>query len=244
MAEHMYKKSMSCQQTFDPSTAESLADVLFEMGNDFLDKQQYENAVKWLGRSYEVIDDQELDKMSPNISELSLSIAESLIKANLALQTPDATDKARSLLDTLEQTMGNRLVVSILRLDILSASTNESFDSTSYGNALNRMSCSMILSDLNFKLMMHHIRKLNDKSPSLACHALDNFARMRLLSNVKEDWLEKVIVTRVWLTVNQRDSTEALASLEAILSEISIVLENPASSAVTLAAHTVIPPIS
>ena len=239
MAEHMFKKSMSSLQIFTPGTAESLADVLFEIGEDFLNKLQYENAVKWLGRAYEVIDHQELDKMSTNISELNLSITDSLIKANLALKTPDATDKARAILDTIEQTMGDRLVVYILRLEILSSTTNENFDSASYANTLHKMACSMILSEPNFKLIMHHIRRLNDKSPSCACNTLDSFIRMRLLSEVKEVWLEKVVITRIWMTVNQRDSIEVLDSLKTILSDISNVFKNPASSAVTLAAHTV-----
>lgn len=244
LAEHMYKKSTSCQQLLDPSTAESLADVLFEMGKDLLIKQQYENAVKWLERSYRVIGDQELDKMSTNTGELNLSVAESLIKANLALQTTDATNTAISLLETLEQTMTNRIAVYVMRLEIIAATTHEKFDSSSYGNILHRMTLSMMLSEPNFKLIMHHIRKLSEKNPSHACTALDNFTRLRLFSDVKEDWLEKIVITRVWMTVNYRDSTEDFASFETILSDISKVLEKPVNSAVTLAAHTVIPPMS
>jgi hypothetical protein len=239
MAEHMFKKSMSSKHFFDPGTAESLADVLYEMGKDLLVKQQYTMAVKWLDRAYQILIEQELDRLSMDASELRISIVESLIKALLGIQDQESADKARSLVDFLENEVGDKLIVLLLRLDLLSATTNESFDSNSYSDILRRMTRTVVLTEPNFKLIMYHIRKLNDRSPGLACKALDELLRLRILQAERDEWIEKVIITRLWMTTNQRDTPDALALLEEVLSAIFESLGQPISSAVTLAAHTV-----
>jgi hypothetical protein len=80
VAEQMYQKSMASQQLFKPGTAESLADVLYELGKDMLNKQQCSLAIKWLERSYKVLEKQELDRLSIDASELQTSIMQSLIR--------------------------------------------------------------------------------------------------------------------------------------------------------------------
>ncbi|KAH8599135.1 meiosis protein SPO22/ZIP4 like-domain-containing protein [Bisporella sp. PMI_857] len=241
MAEHMFKKSMSCQQCFDPNTAESLADVLFELGKDLLVKREYLIAVKWLERSYHVLSSQELDKLSSNASELRLSIAESLIKANLAVQDSDATQKAQDLLATLENDMGDKMVVLLLKLEILSGTPDEIFDSSAYCDILQRMIRSGMLSESKFSLIMYHIRKLNDKSPSLACKALDEFLPQVLRHGSEHElWIEKVIVTRIWMTMNQKDGLEDHILLNRIFSLVLSDLQKPIASAATLAAHTLL----
>jgi hypothetical protein len=241
MAEHMFKKSLSCKQFFDPNTTESLADILFEMGKDLLDSKQYHMAVKWLERSYEVINGPELDQLSMDAGELRISIMEATIKALLGLKEAAAAEKARGLVLLLGSEIGDKLLVLLLRLELLSAVTTESFDSISYRDILQKMITSIVLSESTFKLIMLHIRKLNDKSPNLACSILDVFLRLRVLISESEqnNWIEKVLITRIWMTVSQRDSPDALASLETILHDIASNLKRPLSSAVTLAAHTV-----
>ena len=95
------------------------------------------------------------------------------------------------------------------------------------------------LSAENFKLIMFHIRKLNDKSPSLACKALDELLTLRVLPEDKEDWIEKILITRLYMTIRQSDSLDALMSLEELFSYIIANIKQPISSAATLAAHTV-----
>jgi hypothetical protein len=235
----MFSKSMSSKQFFDAGTAESLADVLYEMGKDLLDKKQYAMAVKWLDRAYSVLVEQELDRLSMDASELRLSIMESLIKALLALQDQESTDKARSLVDLLENEVGDKLIVLLLRLELVSAATNESFDSNSYSDILQRMTRTVALTESNFKLIMYHIRKLTDQSPNLACKALDGLLKLRILQAERADWVEKVIITRLWIITNQRDVPETLVLLEEVLSTVSENLAQPFSPGATLAAQTV-----
>jgi hypothetical protein len=239
MAEHMYKLSISSILSFDSNTAESLADTLYEMGQDLLHKQQYPLAVKWLDRAYDVLNGQELDRLSIDASELRTSIIQTLIKALLYLKDQESVDRARSLTNFLESVLGDKLVVLLLKLEILSASSTDAFDSIQYSDVLQRMARSLPINDVNFKLLMFHVRKLNNKSPILACNALDELLKLRILREEREEYLEKVLITRLWITVGQRESPEALASLHELFSLIVANSTKPISSAATHGAHTV-----
>jgi hypothetical protein len=239
MADHMYKLSISAIQGFDYNVAESLADVLYEMGKDLLHKQQHQLAVKWLDRSYEVLNGQELDRLSIDASELRTSIMQTLIKALLYLKNPEALERARSLINLLESVLGDKLIVLLLKLEILSASSSEVFDSSQYSDLLHRMTRSIPMSEVNFKLFMFHVRKLNDKSPSLACKALDELLNLRILREEREEFIEKVLITRIWITVSQRETVEAIEALQELFALIVSNSKRAISSAATHGAHTV-----
>lgn len=235
----MFNKSMISKHFFDASTAESLADILFEVGRDLLNKKQYTMAIKWLDRSHTLLAEQELDRLSMDASELRLSIAESLIKALLQLQDPESTDRARSLVEHLENKLGDKLVILLLRLELISAPTNETFDSAAYCDILRRMIRTVILSEPNFNLIMHHMRKLADKNTELACKALDELLRLRILPAEKAEWTEKVIITRLWMINNQKDNSDTLKTLADMLSSVFDAKSEPLNPAASLAAQTV-----
>ena len=239
----MYSKSMKSKHIFDPGTAESLADVLYEMGKDLLVKQKYEMAIRWLERAGEVLEGQELDRLSMDALELRNSILQSLTKALLAINTPEAAARARGLVTLLENNFGeDRLVVLLLKLEVLSAPTDDTgaaFDSFSYSEILQRMIRTIILNDGNFKVIMFHIRKLNDKSPSLASKALDDFLTLRVIGEDQDEWFGKALVTRLWIASNQRENPDSLAQIEDLFSTIVVNSRKPAGPAATLAAHTV-----
>ncbi len=172
-------------------------------------------------------------------NELRTSIIQSLIKALLGVQNAEETERARSLVDLLENEIGDRLIVFLLRLELLSATEAEVFDSTSYCDILQRIIRTAMLSEGNFKMIMFHVRKLNNKSPSMACKALDEFMNLRVLKQEKDEWIEKVLITRLWMATEQRESQESLILLQDLLSVISDNLIKPVSPAATLAAHTV-----
>ena len=111
----MFKLSISTIQSFEANTAESLADVLFDMGKDLFDKQQYSLAVKWLDRAYEVLNGQQLDQLSMDASELRTSIVQTLVKALLLLKDHEAVKRARSLISLLESVLGDNLIVLLLK---------------------------------------------------------------------------------------------------------------------------------
>lgn len=241
MAEHMFKKSVTSKQYFDPHTAESLADTLYEMGKDFFDKKHYEMSVKWLERAYEVLNNQELDKLSMDASELRISIIQISVKAHVALKTPEATERSQSLIELLHNEVGDKLVVLLLKLEVLSSLPVETFDSNTYHNILQRMVRTVVLSESNFRLVMFHVRRLNDKSPSLASQVLEEFLRLRLLDQEKNEWIEKAIVTLLWIMVSQRENIDALQAVDKMLSSLAINIKNPLRPAAAHAAHTVSP---
>lgn len=133
----------------DPATMENLSDLLYEIGKDLLNQKQYELAVKWLERSHDVLREQELEKLSADAGELKLSIVQSLIQSLLGLKSPEAQQKAWELISLLETDYSDKMVVSLLKLELLSSA--KSLDGDQYYNVLLRMIRSVVLTDTNFK---------------------------------------------------------------------------------------------
>jgi hypothetical protein len=78
MAEHMFMKCRELGKSFNATTTEQLADLLYEIGKAALVKRDYEVASRWLERAYDVLGEQDLDMLSPEIGELRLSTMQSL----------------------------------------------------------------------------------------------------------------------------------------------------------------------
>lgn len=77
-AEHMFAKSKQLSSGMDPSTAESLADLMYEIGRDLLGKRNYELAVRWLERAYDVLGEQDIEALGPEAGELRLGIMQTI----------------------------------------------------------------------------------------------------------------------------------------------------------------------
>ncbi|CAG8979159.1 hypothetical protein HYALB_00000293 [Hymenoscyphus albidus] len=239
IVEHMYTNAREFKRVFDPSTAESLADVLFELGKSLLASKEFDLATKWLERALEVLADQELDKLSMDASELRISIIQSCVKGLLKIQQEPALEKAGNLVQILSHELGDRLIVLLLRLEVLAASTT-AFDHVAYSEVLGRIVRTAVLNEQNFKLVMFHIRKLIVKSPDLACGSVDELFRLRILNEGREELVEKVLITRLWITVAQYPTLESLSGLEGFLDSIIENFKNPVTPAATLAAHTLL----
>lgn len=235
----MYTKALLLERALDPSTAESLADLLFEMGRELLGKKQFDLAVKWLDRAFAVLNTQELDRLSSDASELRTSIIQCSVKALLGVGQQDAKDQADSLVGLLENEVGDKLVVLLLKLEILSVS-DDVFDSISYGTVLQKIIRTVPLTDPTFKLIMHHIRKLNDKSPSLASNMLDEFLQSRIFEADNDGWLETVLINRLWTATSQRDSAEVVSSIRRILDVVIQNVKRPLGSSTIFAAQMVL----
>jgi len=77
-AEHMFAKCKQLDRALTPSSAESLADLLYEIGKDNLTKRAYEVAIKWLERAHDVLGEQDMELLSPEAGELRLSTMHSI----------------------------------------------------------------------------------------------------------------------------------------------------------------------
>lgn len=113
-------KSRQLSWAMDSTTAESLADLLYEMGKDLMGKRNYELAIRWLERGYDVLGEQDLETLGPEAGELRLSIMQTmgtafhaasegcadtdfpLVQAYMKLRTAEAQCKAWDTLKLLE----------------------------------------------------------------------------------------------------------------------------------------------
>ncbi|KAK4221468.1 meiosis protein SPO22/ZIP4 like-domain-containing protein [Podospora fimiseda] len=230
IAEHMYAKTELLRHFLTRDFAEKLADVLFEIGKSLYVKGDNAIAVKWLDRANDVINGQELEQLSREGIELRLAILQASVTAHLGSGTEEGLVKAKNAVDFLEGEMGNKLVVSLLKLEILQNTPAEVFDEEAYAEVLRHIIRNFNFSDSEFKLIMHHIRKLHDKSPATGGGILDDFIIV-LRGPDKVHWMEKAIITRVWMITNQRDSAETITSINGVLGHLHKALSPEAAVA-------------
>jgi hypothetical protein len=148
MAEHFFAKCKQLNSASTPETAENLADLFYEIGNHALTKRNYEVAVKWLERACEALGE-DLGMLSPETGELRLCILQSLgeylpyldctnltyskVQACKKLNTAETLDKAWHLVKLMEADCGEKMVVSLLKIELLS--TGERIDECEYYNS-------------------------------------------------------------------------------------------------------------
>ncbi|KAI1106803.1 SPO22-domain-containing protein [Jackrogersella minutella] len=240
VADHLYEKVHDCKTETDPVSAENLADSLFEIGKDLTLKKNFPLAVKWLERAYEFINAQNLEQLSREAIELRLATSQALVRAYLSLDTTDGLQKAENHVCYIESEIGDKLVVLLLRLELLLSSPNEVFDSNGYAGILRRMSRSLDISESSFNLMIHHIRKLDDKSPSLASSVLDEFITSRILPTQHDAWVERAVVLRTQMATTHRDTSETIQGLTNMLNIVEANLEKSLPAAAVLATQILI----
>ncbi|KAI1343855.1 meiosis protein SPO22/ZIP4 like-domain-containing protein [Xylariaceae sp. FL0016] len=240
VADHLYEKINEQKEDLDTTSAESAADCLFEIGKDLATKQDTTLAVKWLGRAYQILDSQELDRLSRDSLELRMAILQALVQSYLSLGTPEGLQKAENHVSYIESEIGDKLFVLLLRLEIILHSPAEVFDCNTYAGIIRRMVKSVDLSNSSFDLIIYHIRKLEDKSPNLACVVLDTFISARVVPSQREEWICRAITLRAHMAVMHRDTTESIEALVALLDGIKASKETPLASATSVAIHTLI----
>lgn len=235
VAEHMYTKAERLCQHLTPEYAEKLADVLYEIGKSLASRKDFPLAGKWLQRANEVINTPNLEHLSREGLDLRLAILQALVSALLATGSSTDLDKATKLVEYIELEVGNRPVVSLLKLEVFQKTPAEIFDDDAYGDVLRRLIKDFNSSDAGFKLIIHHIRKLHDKSPGAACAVLDDFI-LSLRGVDDNSWMEKAVITRMWMITNQRDTNETIETVRGVLSNLT----RPLSAEAAVAAQALI----
>ncbi|GAB1313483.1 sporulation-specific protein 22 [Madurella fahalii] len=235
VAEHMYTKAERLRQFLSPEYAERLADVLYEIGKSLSSRSDFSIATKWLERANEIINGQGLEQLTREGVELRLAILQALVTSLLGAGTPDGLEKAKNYVDYIEAEVGNKLVVSLLKLELLQKTPAEVFDSEGYADVLRHIIRNIGFSESGFKLIIHHIRKLHDKSPGAGCAVLDDFI-LALRGAEKDEWMERAMVTRIWMITNQRDSIETVNAVQSVLG----CLSKPLSAEAAVAAQALI----
>lgn len=235
VAEHLFAQADQLLKKARPTAAKIIIDVLFQIGKGILHKNDFQMAGKWLQRAWDAINSQQLQDMSRDAVELRMAILQSLVGALMGLETTDGIEKAHNLVNYMESEIGDQPVILLLSLEILDRSPGEAFDSEAYANILRRMLRNFQSKESMFKLLMHHIRKLHTKAPTLGCSVLDEFLAS-LAKGGQSTWIDIVFVTRIHMAISHRDHTGSIDDVEKALSR----LEQPISSAAGFSAHTLI----
>ncbi|KAI0381571.1 SPO22-domain-containing protein [Hypomontagnella monticulosa] len=240
VADHLYGKVQNCKHSSDPVSVENLADSFFEIGKDLTAKKNFPLATKWLERAYECINSQELEKLSREAIELRLAISQALVRSYLSTNTTDDFQKAENHVRYIESEIGDKLVVLLLRLELLLSSPAEAFDCNAYAVVLQRMVRSLDISEFGFNIVIHHIRKLDNKSPSLASSVFDEFIASRVVPSQHDTWVEKAVVLRTQLATTHRDTYESIQGLATMFNGVGVNLETPLPATAVLAVQTLI----
>ena len=70
----MFSKVQTGSDELTPTATEALADLLFEMGKDLHRKSDSYRSSKWLDRAHQVLLIHDIESLSPDATELRLSI--------------------------------------------------------------------------------------------------------------------------------------------------------------------------
>ncbi|KAF2968484.1 hypothetical protein GQX73_g5062 [Xylaria multiplex] len=219
VAENLYTNVRKLIERADTALAEKLADSLFEVGRDLTLKKNSVLAAKWLERALELINTQETSQLSRDAIELRLAISQALIQAYLDIGTSDYIDRAENHIAYIEDELGDKLIVLLFRTEVLLRSPAETFDSKAYADIIRRMMRVVDISESSFKLLMHHIRKLDEKESLAASSVLDDFLINFILTCQQDPWIDNAITLRTHMAV--RDSLlESVQAFEVVLDQI------------------------
>lgn len=222
----------------DSVAVEGLSDVLYEIGRDEFSKKHLDMAIHWFERALNILGDQQLEYLTDTAPDLKLSTLHLLIKSLVDTRNPESFAKAQSLMELMDAEFGDKMLVSLLKLEIFSVDPKP--EPGVYHGVLLRLFRSIHLSRPNFKTIMHHLHKLRNLDPIEACRAIDDFLRIRLFEQDKEEYVERAAVMRIWITTTSSDSSSMSKSLEEFLNLLSKNSKGPFSSAATHAAQTLL----
>jgi hypothetical protein len=223
----------------NPDTAEELAEVLYDIGKDEYEKKRFENAIRWLERALDILGDQNgAMSKSESVLDLKCSTISMLIKTLMDLHTPGTIQKAQSIMALMETEFGDRMLVLFLKLELLAAEKTP--EPGLYRSILLRLFRSTQLTKSNFKTLMHHVHKLRHLDPKEACQALDDFLTIRLFEQENEEFTERALVMRIWITTSLPDCSRVIESIKEFLDLISRYLRGPVSTTATHASQTLI----
>ncbi|KAI9695204.1 MAG: hypothetical protein M1820_008840 [Bogoriella megaspora] len=235
IAEHMFERTVRFQQRADPITSERAADVFYEIGKNLAERRQDELAQKWLERAYDALEEQEPERLSSDAEELRLCIMHSIVRNLITQGTEEARHKAQDMTKLMETYFGDKMVVSLLKLELLAVEAE--LDVQAYKSALLNMIRTVVLTEPSFKTLLHHIHKLKKDNAAVAGECLDDFLHLRLYEAGRQEWLEKAIIVRIWITIALPDTEAAINSVNCLLESISRNFTHPLTAA---AAHAIL----
>ena len=161
-----------------------------------------------------------------------------LVKAYVGTKTADTQEKAWQMMKLMETDFGDKMIVSLLKIELLSEA--QSIDTAEFYNVLLRMIRTVVLNDTNFKTIMHHIHKLKDHSSVTACKALEDLIDIRLFREENQSWIEKAVITRIWIGTNNSFSENVREEMQELFDTVEQNSKMRLSAPATHAAQTLL----
>lgn len=203
----------------EPSSVEELADLFLEIGRSQNKNAHWAEAVYWLERAHDTLLSQSQELLSSDAGELRISIMHDMARALSNLDTSGSRTKAWNVVRELEIDCGDRLVILLLKLDMLGDDISHS--AQDYCGILHRIVRTVHLTDTNIKTVLHHVHKLRSRSPLMAHRVLCTILQERLLGTEETKWIEKALVTIIWNCTSSADFLDDLQSLSEVLETLA-----------------------
>ena len=233
----MLNKVELSAKNLEPSSAEELADLFFEIGASQSKKTNWAEAVEWLERAHDILLSQNQDLLSSDAGELRISVMHGVARALLNLKSDGSGEKAGRIVRELELDCGDRLIVLLLKLDMFAADASHS--AQDYCDILHKTVCTVHLTDTNVKTILHHVHKLRSRSPLMVHRVLVTLLCERLLGTEEIKWTEKALITIIWNCTNSIVFLDALTSLKEVFDALANGADKALSPHATHAAQIV-----
>jgi hypothetical protein len=227
IADYTYNSEQPKLSCLDPRYAEKLAEVLYSIGKDLTSEKDVPTAIKWLERAYNAINNQPRTR---DISRLHTCIIQTLVTSLLDDGKPGTISRAEDLVESIEVDIENKLLVSLLKLEILQNSHQEVFDRDTYTNILRDMVRGFLHNDMELKAILYHIRQLHSQCPRLAIMILDELIT-KIRDTDPQEWIEKLVIIHIWMTTNMKDPMTMIQITANILAGLSRPLDTEAAIA-------------
>lgn len=202
-------------EALEPHSAEELADTLFEIGRSQSQKLRWSEATYWLERAHDAISDHALEALSGDAEELQISIMHGMARALINQEGEASRARAWDLVHRLDVECGERVVVLLLKLDLLAL--DPAHPPQDHCDVLQRIVRTVHLTNTNIKTILHHVHKLRARSSSMAHTILVTLLSERLLGAEHPAWFEKALVTIIWNGTTSTGTFSILNSLSELL---------------------------
>lgn len=233
----MLSKVEALGQSLDVASVESTADALRQIGADMFSKGDYTTAAEWLRRAYRILNSQALDRLSVRGVDIWFVTCQDLIQSLIQIGSDNAVSEAGDLVSYAENTMGQKPVILHWKLQLLK---REDIGLDIYGDILKRMVCAFDFSDETFSLILYHVQELQGKGNGLGSSILDELIRQHLSCAATNEWLNKAVVWRIWMST-EGATPDSIAALMETMSAARGALKEPLTLDVVGAAHMVRP---
>lgn len=190
----------------------SICEVLFEYGSNLLRDKDMQ-AITWLKACQELV----FTREEESFVELRTSVLQNLARAYLSRNEEGDLEQVNIILDFATE---NHPVASWLYLlKVEYAAKRHPQDAKPMANVLESMVRIVQITQLVFHSLIGKIYDLHKLDIGLACKILD-----LLLPKTAEadqpDWIERVLVTRIWLATQSGAEDHQLATIESLKNSI------------------------